>query len=81
MDEIIELLAGPEQTSLEAKAAHQELAQRTPAIMDTQRLVALVVAAVSATSTAMAAGVQIVTAAVRIAKLIQRIAILRKPKG
>jgi hypothetical protein len=40
-DEIIELLAGPEQTAPEAKAAHQELAHRIHAIMDSQRLVSL----------------------------------------
>ena len=40
-DEIIELLAGPEQTVPEAKAAHQELAHRIHAIMDGQRLVSL----------------------------------------
>jgi hypothetical protein len=40
-DEIIELLAGPEQTTSEAKTAHQDLAHRIKAIMDGQRLVTL----------------------------------------
>ncbi|HSS99490.1 MAG TPA: hypothetical protein VLK33_20790 [Terriglobales bacterium] len=40
-DEIIELLAGPQQTVVEAKTAHQELAHRMHAIMDGQRLVSL----------------------------------------
>ncbi len=40
-DEIVELLAGPQQTVAEAKTAHQELAHRIHAIMDGQRLVPL----------------------------------------
>jgi len=40
-DEMIELLAGPQQTNTDAKTAHQELAHRIHAIMDGQRLVPL----------------------------------------
>jgi hypothetical protein len=40
-DEMIESLAGPEQTVPEAKAAHQELTHRMHVIMDGQRLVSL----------------------------------------
>jgi len=40
-DEMIELLAGPDQTATEAKSAHQELAHRMHVIMDGQRLVLL----------------------------------------
>ena len=40
-DEIIELLAGPAQTSVEGKAAHQELVRRMHAVLDNQRLVSL----------------------------------------
>jgi hypothetical protein len=40
-DEIIELLAGPAQASIEAKAAHQELVRRMHAVLDNQRLVSL----------------------------------------
>jgi hypothetical protein len=40
-DEIIELLAGPRQTSAEGKRIHQELAGRIRAVLDGQRLVSL----------------------------------------
>ena len=40
-DEIIELLAGPQQSLPEAKKTHQEMANRIRAVMDGQRLVSL----------------------------------------
>jgi hypothetical protein len=40
-DEIIELLAGPQQTETEAKRMHAEVANRIRAVMDGQRLVSL----------------------------------------
>jgi hypothetical protein len=40
-DEIIELLAGPEQTASDEKRTHQEVANRIRAVMDGQRLVSL----------------------------------------
>jgi hypothetical protein len=40
-DEIIELLAGPQQTAADEKRMHQEVANRIRAVMDGQRLVSL----------------------------------------
>jgi len=40
-DEIIELLAGPQQTAPDEKRMHQEVANRIRAVMDGQRLVSL----------------------------------------
>jgi hypothetical protein len=40
-EELIQLLAGPPQSSPEGQAAHQELANRIRSIMDSQRLVSL----------------------------------------
>ena len=40
-DEIIQLLAGPQQTAPEAKRMHEEVANRIRAVMDGQRLVSL----------------------------------------
>jgi len=40
-DEVIELLAGPAQTTVEGKRMHQELASRIRSVMDGQRLVSL----------------------------------------
>jgi hypothetical protein len=40
-DEIIDLLAGPDQTSLDGRRVHQEVANRIRSVMDGQRLVSL----------------------------------------
>ncbi len=40
-EEIVELLAGPSQTSAEGKRMHQELANRIRSVIDSQRLVSL----------------------------------------
>ena len=40
-DDIIELLAGPRPTTAEAKAMHEELANRIRSVLDSQRLVSL----------------------------------------